>query len=99
MSKTVVYEEMSVPEEKSVVSVEFRNLHGGVLRQRSFSVRDEENENENVSVNVNENENFSGNSKKVEGVIDDRKPRKLEREDSLDWKRLMAQKDPNCEFS
>lgn len=92
--KTVVYEEMSVPEEKSVVSIEFRNLHGGELRQRSFSVK-EENENENENVN----ENFNGDSKEVEGVIDDHmRSRKLEREESLDWKRLMAQKDPNCEY-
>lgn len=92
VSKNVVYEEMSVPEEKSVVSIEFRNLHGGVLRQRSLSLR-EENENEN------ENENFSGDSKKVDGVIGDVRSLKLEREESLDWKRIMLQKDPNCEFS
>ncbi|XP_074324720.1 protein POLLEN DEFECTIVE IN GUIDANCE 1-like [Apium graveolens] len=94
--KTVVYEEMSVPEEKSIVSIEFRNLHGGELRQRSFSVR-EENENENE--NANANDNFSGDSKGVEGVDDHTRSRKLEREESLNWKQLMAQKDPNYFFS
>lgn len=93
--KSVVYEEMSVPEEKSVVSVEFCNLHGGELRQRSVNVREDEEEEENKNDLY---ENFRcDSSKQVDGVIDGMRSRKLEREESFDWKRVMA-KDPNCEL-
>ena len=98
VSKNVVYEEMSaVPEEKSVVSVEFCQLHGGELRQRSVNAREE-----NVNVNEDENENvdekFGGDRKEVDGGVKDKRSRKLEREESLDWRRIVMAKDPNCEL-
>uniref|UniRef100_A0A161ZHW4 Protein POLLEN DEFECTIVE IN GUIDANCE 1 n=1 Tax=Daucus carota subsp. sativus TaxID=79200 RepID=A0A161ZHW4_DAUCS len=97
VSKNVVYEEMSaVPEEKSVVSVEFCQLHGGELRQRSVNAREENvNANEDENGNGNENEKFSGDRKEVDGVVKDKRSRKLEREESLDWRRVVMAKDPN----